>query len=77
MGTWKWIQPGNRIWKVISDLRRGTIKVFDEKGNLLLKKTGLNKKAIEMIEKNFLDIVTNNKIKKSNRIGINDNPMYV
>ena len=57
MKTWNWIQPGNRIWKVISDYEIGIISVFDEKGKLIMKHKGLTKEAMKMIEKSFLNIV--------------------
>jgi hypothetical protein len=57
MGTWNWTHPGIGIWKVISDHDKGTITIFDEDGKLIMEKKGLNKDAIEIIEKNFLELV--------------------
>ena len=69
MKTWKWIQPNNRIWKVVSDPIRGSIIVYDENGKEILKRQGLTKKALKMIERNFLNIVADDLRDK-------DNPMY-
>jgi hypothetical protein len=75
MRIWKWIQPNDRVWKVVSDYEKGTIYVFDEEGRLLLKHKGLTKQVIKMIEKNFLAIVASNK--KDTPPSLIDNPMYV
>ena len=71
MKAWRWIQPGNRVWKVISDYESGVILVFDEHGNLILKREGLTKVAIQMVEQNFLDIVCNN-----NETDLINDPMF-
>ena len=60
MGVWAWLRPGNRIWKVISDPEKGTIQVFDEKGQLILEKKDLTREAMEVVEKNFLDVTATN-----------------
>ena len=57
MAIWIWPQPGNKAWKVVSDYKAGTIKVYDEKGNLLMKKRDLSEAAIKVIEKNFFNVV--------------------
>ncbi|UCE72984.1 MAG: hypothetical protein JSV56_08065 [Methanomassiliicoccales archaeon] len=57
MGVWVWLQPGNKIWKVISDYEKGTIIVYNEKGEILLEKRGLTREIISIIESNFLDVV--------------------
>ena len=67
MGSWNWKQPGIGTWKVISDLDKGTIMVYDETGKLIIEKTGLNKEAIEIIEKNFLELVADDNGHKSNK----------
>jgi hypothetical protein len=69
MGIWNWTHPGIGIWKVVSNHDKGTITIYDEKGELIMEKSGLNKEAIEIIEKNFLDLVADieeNKSKKDN-----------
>ena len=75
MSTWNWQQPGDRIWKVISDYKKGIISVFDENGKLILKQIGLTEEAIKMIEKNFLSVVApsgDNVLRRPN-----NDPMYV
>lgn len=75
MGKWNWTHPGIGIWKVISDHDKGTITIYDENGQLIMEKTGLNKEAIEIIEKNFLDLVADTENEKSKKES--NSPMYI
>jgi hypothetical protein len=86
MGIWVWLQPGNKIWKVISDYEKGTIIVYNEKGEILLEKRGLTREIITIIETNFLNVVAtplSGKKEESNLHEVAkttislDNPMYV
>ncbi len=75
MEVWNWTQPVDRIWKVISDVDRGTIMVYNEKNELVLEKKGLSREAVALIENNFFKYVADNLgNKKSEPL---DNPMYV
>ena len=85
MGVWAWLLPGDKVWKIVSDYEKGTISVYDEKGELALEKRGLSKEVISAIETNFLDVVatnlTNEKSGEGYLIGAKkpisaDNPMY-
>jgi hypothetical protein len=60
MGIWEWIQPVDRIWKVISDDNKGTLCVYNEKGELVIERKGMSKEEISFIEDNFLQIVATN-----------------
>jgi hypothetical protein len=57
MGVWAWVQLDDRIWKVVSDNIRGILTVYDENGVKIFERTGLSKKALEIIEANFLNVV--------------------
>ena len=46
---WIWLQNG-RIMKAISSVDEGTLKIYDEDDNLILKRTGLNKVQVKQIE---------------------------
>ena len=51
---WIWLQNG-RIMKAISCVDDGTIKIYDENDNLILKRTGLNKFQVKQIEKTIIE----------------------
>lgn len=57
MSLWAWVQPENRIWKVVTDFDKGMIKIFNEKGILISEKNNLENDAIYLIEENFLKVV--------------------
>jgi hypothetical protein len=57
MGIWAWIQPVDRIWKVVSDNEKGTLCVYNEKSELILEQKGMTKEEVSFIENNFLQIV--------------------
>ena len=54
---WTWLKTKGKIFKVVSNPAKGTIKVYDEKGKLLMKKTNLSKKQVELVEDSFLSFV--------------------
>ena len=60
MGIWAWIQPVDRIWKVVSDREKGKICVYNERNDVIYEQKGLSKEAVSLIEKNFLGIVATN-----------------
>lgn len=63
---WAWLQAKGNILKVVSNPRKGTIKVYTEKGKLVMKKTNLTKEQIETIEDNFLGFIAK-KLNTTNR----------
>ena len=85
MNIWAWLQTGNKIWKVVSDYDAGSIRVYDETGELIYERSGLSKEIISVIEANFLKIVASNLSdqksdkdysKESSTPTLIDNPMY-
>ena len=54
---WAWLQAKGRIFKVITNTQTGTIKVYDEKGNMVMEKKNLSSKQVEIVEENFLSVV--------------------
>lgn len=52
---WDWLQTKGKTFKVISDPERGIIEVINERGEILIRKTNLSKRQVEMVEKNFLN----------------------
>ncbi len=59
MRSWKWKQP-NSVLDVVSDPVDGFVRVF-KNGELIYQKEGLKRREVELIESNFLKIVTNSK----------------
>ncbi len=57
MAIWAWMQPVDKIWKVVSDAEKGTILVYNEKSDLIMEKKGLSVESVSLIEKYFLEIV--------------------
>jgi hypothetical protein len=53
VNIWVWLQ-NNNIVKVISNIDEGTIKIYDECNNLILKRTGLSKIQVKQIENNIV-----------------------
>lgn len=86
MKVWAWLQPGNRIWKVVSDPENGTIRVYDHNDKIIYERSGLPRDVISVIEANFLTMVAANLSEESEEkdyskeeassVGY-DNPMYV
>jgi hypothetical protein len=74
MGVWAWIQPVDRVWKVVSDTEKGKISVYNEKNNLIFEQKGLSKEAVSLIEKEFLGLIsTNLSDPKANAVNNRDN----
>jgi len=57
MSIWIWLQPVDRIWKVVTDSEKGTMKTYNEKDELILEQEGMTKEEVSFIENNFLQIV--------------------
>ncbi len=60
MAIWAWVQPVDRIWKVVSDNEKGTLCVYNEKNELIMERKGMKKEELSLIEQNFLQIVATN-----------------
>ena len=46
---WIWLQEG-KMMKAVLDLDTCVLKILDEDDNLILKRTGLNKKQVKEVE---------------------------
>ncbi len=53
VNIWIWIQNAN-IMKAIICVEEGTIKIYDENDNLILKRTGLTRVKIKEIEETII-----------------------
>lgn len=54
VSIWIWLQ-NDRIFKAILSIDEGTIKIYDENDNLILKRTGLNRLQIKQIENTIIE----------------------
>ena len=46
---WIWVQ-NNRLLKAVSNQDMGTLTIYDERDNILLKRTGLTRQQVKKIE---------------------------
>jgi len=53
MNIWIWLQNGKLI-KAISCVEDGTLRIYDEDDNLILKRTGLTQIQVKNIENQIL-----------------------
>lgn len=57
MSIFAWVQPVDRVWKVVTDSEKGIIKIYNERDELISEQKNLEKDAVHLIEENFLKIV--------------------
>jgi hypothetical protein len=55
--VWSWVQDKRRHYRVISDPERGLIEIYNDRGEIVLRKEGLSRRLVELVEKNFLSTV--------------------
>ncbi len=72
--TFFWTQPKGNKLKVVSDSKKGTLKVFNDKGEKIFERKDLSEKELKIVEENFLSIVCRKvkNIGKNLRTGKND-----
>ena len=64
----------NNIFKVVSNPKEGTIKIYNRKGKIILKKTNLSLDQINTIEESLLSYITKKLISNNiNKIKSNSN----
>jgi len=49
--------PSGKIYKVVTNPEKGTIRVYNPEGELVKRDEGLSNAAVSLIEKNFLEVV--------------------
>ena len=69
MTIWAWVQPVERIWKVVTDSEKGKINIYNEKGELIMEENGLTPEAVALIEEHFLEIVATRLTERDRKIG--------
>ena len=53
INIWIWLQNG-RLVKAILCADDGTLRIYDQDDNLILKRTGLNQRQVKLVEKQIL-----------------------
>lgn len=53
VNIWIWLQNGKLV-KAVLNSDEGTLKIYDQNDNLILKRTGLNKLQVKQIENYIL-----------------------
>ena len=56
----KSIKKKGKKLKIVSNSKKGTIKVYNQNGKLMIKKTNLSKDNIETIEDHIISYITTN-----------------
>ena len=51
---WTWHQSKGTTLKVISNPEEGTIEVLNEQGEVIIRKTNMSKRQVELVERKFL-----------------------
>ena len=59
--TWNWKQANGTVLKVVSNPKKGTITVFNDRGQIVLEKKNLSPEQVKIIEQHFLNLVTRKK----------------
>ena len=54
VNIWIWLQ-NDKVMKAILNFDDGTVKIYDENDNLILKRTGLNKLQVKQVENYILE----------------------
>jgi hypothetical protein len=55
--TWIWMRSRKKPFKVISDPEKGIIEVYNESGEIVIRKENLSRRQVEFVEKNYLSMV--------------------
>ena len=58
MNIKKWLQSKATILKIVSNPKNGTIKIYNKKGKILIKKTNLTKEQVKTVEESLLGFAT-------------------
>jgi len=52
-----WLHSKGNILKIVSNPKKGMIKIYNENGKILMKKTNLTKEQIKTIEESFIGFI--------------------
>jgi len=54
--TWAWQFAGGKIYRVVSNPEKGTVKVYNPSGEMIQENKGLTPEGVQMVEENFLEV---------------------
>ncbi len=74
LGIWQWFKSKKHIFKIVSNHKKGSIRVFDKKGKILFKKTNVSKDELKKIEDSFVNHI-DDKLRKNKKNEDNSDPM--
>jgi len=55
--VWAWTKSKRKTYKVISDPEKGIIEVYNERGDIVLRRDNLSRRHVELVEKRVLSAV--------------------
>lgn len=55
---WSWKFPSGKVYKVVSSPEKGTIMVYNPKGDVVQENKDMTPEQIKLIEENFLGTTT-------------------
>lgn len=71
---WQWFKSKKNIFKIVSNHKKGSIRVFDKKGKILFKKVNVNKEDLKKIEESVVNHI-DDKLSKNKKNEDNSDPM--
>lgn len=71
----KWLQSKATILKIVSNPKKGTIKIYNKNGKILLKRTNLSKEQVRNVEESLLGFATKKLNDENNKQKENFDPM--
>lgn len=70
-----WLQSKATILKIVSNPKNGTIKIYNKKGKIIIKKTNLTKEQVKTVEESLLRYATKKLSETNNRQNEKFDPM--
>jgi hypothetical protein len=72
---WTWLQSKATILKIVSNPKRGTIKIYNKKGKIIIKKTNLTREQVKTVEESLLGYATKKLIDTNAKQNEKSDPM--
>lgn len=71
---WEWFKSKKNSFKIVSNQKKGSLRIFDKKGKILYKKTNVSKVVLKNIEDSFVRDIEK-KLRKNKKNDENSDPM--